>query len=160
MWPWLKMPTQNLLMLLLLPKWIMKIVLPIWSSSSTSATVTTSTSFELASSIKCTKRYGVTDKGNQWMDSVPIKKRNNSFYPRLANYSDIIVNDLQSVALGLFPRGWPFPVLHRAGDDAEQFQDWLLDVQGEPRVDLDAEEELPQLPGQSTRPTMPGIKFF
>ena len=87
MWPWrVKMPTQNLLRFLLLLMLIMRIVLPTWSSSSTSAT--TSISFELASShtrvtsIKFTKRYGVSewvselvsDKHSQWSDSGPIKR--------------------------------------------------------------------------------------
>ena len=63
-------------------------LLPIQSSSSTLATVTISTSFELVSSharvtsIKFTKqewvsqwvREGVTDKHNQWSDSGPIKR--------------------------------------------------------------------------------------
>ena len=62
-------------------------LLPTWSSLSTSATVTTSTSFELASSharvtsIKFTKREwvsqwvseSVSDKHCQWSDSGPIK---------------------------------------------------------------------------------------
>ena len=62
-------------------------LLPTWSSLSTSAKVTTSTSFELASSharvtsIRFAKRYGVSqwasqwvsDKHSQWSDSVPIK---------------------------------------------------------------------------------------
>ena len=62
-------------------------LLPTRSSSSTSATVTTSISFELASSharvtsIKFTKRYGVnewvsewvSDNHSQWSDSGPIK---------------------------------------------------------------------------------------
>ena len=56
------------------------------SSSSTSATITTSTSFENASSnarvtsIKFTKQEGVSesvsDKGRQWSDSGPIKMNN------------------------------------------------------------------------------------
>ena len=64
-------------------------LLPTRSSSSTSATVTTSISFELASahtritSIKFTKRQSVSqwvsewvsDKHNQWSDSGPIKTR-------------------------------------------------------------------------------------
>ena len=64
-------------------------LLPTWSLASTSATVTTSTSLELASSqarvtsIKSTKRYGVselvsesvTDKHCQWSDSGPIKRQ-------------------------------------------------------------------------------------
>ena len=58
-------------------------LLPTWSSLSTSATVTTSTSFELASSharvtsIKFTKQQlgsqSVSDKHSQWSDSGPIK---------------------------------------------------------------------------------------
>ena len=54
---------------------------------------------------------------------VRIETRETIVYQRLALYSAIIVNNLQSGALGLFPRGWPFPVLHRAGDDAKQLQD-------------------------------------
>ena len=62
-------------------------MLPVWSSASTSATVTTSISFELASShlrvtsTKFTKQEwvsqwvseSVTDEGKQWSDSGPIK---------------------------------------------------------------------------------------
>ena len=49
-------------------------------TSATSETVTTSTSFDLVSShtrvtsIKCTKREWVSDKGSQWSNSGPIKK--------------------------------------------------------------------------------------
>ena len=49
-------------------------------TSVTSETVTTSTSFDLVSShtrvtsIKCTKREWVSDKGSHWSDSGPIKK--------------------------------------------------------------------------------------
>ena len=70
-------------------------LLPTWSSASTWATVTTSTSFELASSharatsIKFTKqqlvsrwvsesvRESVSDKHSQWSDSGPIKIKKN-----------------------------------------------------------------------------------
>ena len=76
-------------------------LLPTWSSLSTSATVTISTSFELASSqarvtsIKFTKqewvsqsvRESVTDKHCQWSDSGPTKRSYkvwNTFYYTLS----------------------------------------------------------------------------
>ena len=72
-------------------------LLPTWSSASTSATITTSTSFELASSlarvtsIKFTKQEwvsewvsqwvseSVSDKSYQWSDSGPIKNSQDDF---------------------------------------------------------------------------------
>ena len=81
-------------------------LLPTRLSSSTSATVTTSTSFELPSSharvtsIKFTKRQlgreGVTDKHSQWSDSDPIKIV--FFFKRLATILNSWKWELHAVA--------------------------------------------------------------
>ena len=95
-------------------------LLPTWSSLSTSATVTTSTSFELASSharvtsIKFTKRHGVSqwasewvsewvsDKHSQWSDSGPIK----TFIDRIGFWVNrmVFMEEFENLSNKAYPR--------------------------------------------------------
>ena len=57
---------------------------------------------------------------------------------------------------GVLSQSRPVSVLHGAGDDAKQLQNWLLDFQRGSRVNPDTEDKLIQLPQQTTWPAVPG----